>query len=1069
MADKVQVRTVHLEFLRPGPAHNQLLSPLTPYLSVCGDSPAGVVHVPYEHAVFERRLAHLRYDGAGDDRLAQLHDTGVDVSRMLAAVPGLPGAINADVDAPSSLVHLRVTLSAAELALLPFELSKVPMMVEATSDAWLALKSRPPVCITRHIRTVSTQGVTWPSAASILFVAGPTGDIPFDAHRRALEQAVAPYRYPDRDDQREGVDDRHTHYGERLTIIRDASVDDVVAAVKMRPYTHVHVLAHGAVTASPTHGRSFGLRLRGGCGGVEIVSGERFASALRRTDEAAVRLPFAVTLASCDSSFVANVVEPASGASFVHTLHQAGIPLVVGSQFPLTKQGSITLVELFYAGVMQGRHPHPLMHQIRSELHARYGADAHDWASLVVYEALPADMDAQLEHARYRQGKMRLDAALQRVDLAVSASEPRGAAAAGIADLERAVDAALDSLPAEGAYAIECRGLRASAMKRLAQAAFTYGRSQGAEEAAVQQARAVDRLDAALATYQAAAEMYIRNDLTALQRVATLHWLAVQRASLQRVLRHAPDPETMATARLAASLYVDHSDRGERAWAHASLAELALLDLTHRDGSVDPAAAEEAVLLHVDRLLSLCSGDAFQVSSTRKQFERYVNWWGSEAFADCCLARIRHPRTPGPWPDDDRLRRVAETALNLLGARATRHAPPQPTPRPQPADAAPAASDPAPPQEDVLSRPHPRRRRPAERAFLEVTMLPAQWGDCLWIEYGVDPASPSRILIDCGPAGTGSRLLAHIEALPPEDRRVELMILTHIDDDHIGGAIPFFEAERGGLQIGDLWFNGYRHLDPLLSAEQGERFATLIEHANVPWNRWRDGEAIVLPDADDVELPVHVLPGGLRLTLLAPTSGKLESLRVKWEAELARKNLTPGLGIDRDELLSGVAADSDDVEAMAALPFRSDTAAPNASSIAVLAEFEGKSILLTGDAQPPLLEPSLRRLLASRGLERLPLGALKVSHHGSHGNTSSELLSLLDCRRYLISTNGQKFSHPHGPTISRILMHGGPAPVLCFNYVAEGKNTMWARPDLQERHGYTCTYPTTTAGLTVTL
>src|SRR4030095_9895310 len=102
---------VRLEFLRAGPPHNQLLSPLTPYLAICGDSPAGVVHVPYEHAVFERRLADLRYTGLSELRLAQLRDTGADMARMLAEVPGLPGSIISESDAAMSMIHLRITLS----------------------------------------------------------------------------------------------------------------------------------------------------------------------------------------------------------------------------------------------------------------------------------------------------------------------------------------------------------------------------------------------------------------------------------------------------------------------------------------------------------------------------------------------------------------------------------------------------------------------------------------------------------------------------------------------------------------------------------------------------------------------------------------------------------------------------------------------------------------------------------------------------------------------------------------------------------------------------------------------
>jgi hypothetical protein len=43
------IRSVKLEFLRPGPAHNQLLSPLTPYVAVCGDDGSVTVNMPFEH------------------------------------------------------------------------------------------------------------------------------------------------------------------------------------------------------------------------------------------------------------------------------------------------------------------------------------------------------------------------------------------------------------------------------------------------------------------------------------------------------------------------------------------------------------------------------------------------------------------------------------------------------------------------------------------------------------------------------------------------------------------------------------------------------------------------------------------------------------------------------------------------------------------------------------------------------------------------------------------------------------------------------------------------------------
>ena len=1061
MAQKLQVRTVRLELLRAGPPHNQLLSPLTPYLGISGDSPAGVVHVPYEHAVFERRLSNLRYTGVSDDRLAQLRDTGVDMARMLAAVPGLSGSVSSEGDSHLAMIHLRITLSASELALLPFELSKVPTTIEGESESWLALQTNPPVCITRHIRTVSVEGVTWPTHARILFVAGPTADIPFDAHRRALEQAIAPYRYPRRDDPVEGVDSRHTHYGELLTIIENASLDDVVTAFQTASYTHVHVLAHGAIDFS-SKGRPFGLRLRGRTGGTDIVSGERFSTAVARVDADRVRRPFVVTLASCDSGLVANVIEPAPGASFAHTLHQSGIPLVIGSQFPLTKDGSVTVVERFYSGLLQGENPHVLAHQTRSELHARYGADTHDWASLVVYEALPTNMDAQLQNVCYRQGKLRLDAALQRVDLAVRD---------GVVNqedyerLEADVRSATETLPFDTVYALECRGLQASSLKRLAQATFNY--ASAVQDASALLDRCCDRLEEALATYKAASELFLRNDGTVVHRAASLHWVLVQQLVLQAVMRQGVSKDHWATAFLTASLYLDHPSVEERVWAHASLAELALIQLAERDDE----GLRNQVLAHIKQLIALApANQRFPIASTRKQFERYGKWWAAVPFAGIVEGDAAVRPGPEPWKNAERLVETADRAVRLLQASMQREETSRSAGRSK-KPAVTATAQPAPPAPGTDALAQSARRRPRQRAredaFLDIHMLPAQYGDCLWIEYGTDPRRTSRVLVDCGTPSTSSRLLAKIEALPAADRAVELFILTHIDDDHIGGAIPFLQAEMGGLAIPEVWFNGYKHLGDFLSAVQGEQFATLIEARQLPWNTWRDGHAIVTKDG---ELPERVLPGGMKLTLLSPTVEKLETLRVKWERDLLAKNMVPGAGVDPGDLLGGADefATSTDVDAMADAPFRSDTAAPNGSSIAVLAEFEGKSVLLAADAHPPVLEASIRKLLGNDS-ERLRLGALKVSHHGSHSNTSPELLDLLECSNYLISTNGQKFNHPHRPTISRIIKRGGQRPQLFFNYVVQGKNDVWARPDLQERYGYGATYADGSQGLIVKL
>ena len=89
----MKIRPVTVEFLRAGPRHNQLLSPLTQYLGVCGDREASVVTLPYEHADYERISRSCAHGFASDDpsarRASVVDRIGRDMARFLGSVPGL--------------------------------------------------------------------------------------------------------------------------------------------------------------------------------------------------------------------------------------------------------------------------------------------------------------------------------------------------------------------------------------------------------------------------------------------------------------------------------------------------------------------------------------------------------------------------------------------------------------------------------------------------------------------------------------------------------------------------------------------------------------------------------------------------------------------------------------------------------------------------------------------------------------------------------------------------------------------------------------------------------------------
>jgi len=1106
MNNEIQIRTVTAELLRTGPTHNQLLSPLTQYLGICGFSGAGIVTLPHEHATFLRRTNAMHYDGGADkERLAVLRDLGLDIAKVLGSVPNLPGALTAG-GAAETLVHLRLTLTASELALLPFELSKVPINANSADESWLALQTAVPVCITRRSRNVASEGVRLPEVPRILFIASnpDSANIPYDEHRKELIEAVKPFLYPDEFTEIAGkvgevkgklsLDDRREQFGNWLTIIKDAGFDEVVAECAAVQYTHIHILAHGDKLPN-AEDTAYGLVLRGAGADPGLVSGERLASAFARIVGDKIHRPTLVSLATCDSANPGSVIIPV--ASLAHALHLAGIPLVVASQFPLSKKGSIEVAKALYPGLLRGKNPWILLHSIRSDLHARFADSNHDWASLVVYEALPDNLEEQLEEVRYHQGKRANKAALVHMERAIPIKE----SVPGPNDLEihgrfaQTVKGTFDQLPMDGKFSAECLGLRASSHKQLAQAKYQWAKamSQGSTECHDCLLQHYDDLEQARIDYQQAARSFlVNNEGKPLQHIAQLHWVLVQTLSLTALLGKQRPEGFCETAKLSAEAYLDHSSAEEMAWAHGSLAELYLLHLADCTPETRAAVAQEAKK-HIKELVELVpTDDPFPIESTRKQFERYIDWWGQSSFEDA-LAEWGGERRPD-WNGEGGIVETAKAIVAILERRKPRsRATPKPvTPTPIDSDTAqiekpveaevstegqlsPTAKPAAKGKPIAASAFLEQTQDSGGEAFLDIKMLPAGHGDCLWLQYGKGQ-SVSRVLIDCGTDSTYKPLKEHMLQLPESQRDFELFILSHIDADHIGGAIPFFKDRSLGVRFADVWFNGYKHLpsqpsamDDKLGAKQGEIFSLELDKFELPWNQWRNHGPIVI---DGEELPVCTLPGGMRLTLLSPTQDKLAILAKKWKKDIEEIHLTPGKSADFEQFLRATPATSTDVDALADAKFNPDAAPHNGSSIAVLAEYEGKSILLGADAHAPLLVASIQKLSKQRGADRLKIDAFKVSHHASQNNLNIDLMKLLDCRHYLISTNGDRFKHPDREAIARIIKYGkygGNHPKLYFNFRTEWNN-VWEQKPLQEKYGYAAFYPEAgQAGLLVRL
>jgi hypothetical protein len=419
------------------------------------------------------------------------------------------------------------------------------------------------------------------------------------------------------------------------------------------------VLAHGR--ALPVVGGSrFGLALHDAKdpSRVEVVDGERLALALRSHQGSAgmaLSHPAVVTVASCDSGNVETVIAP--GASLAHALHEAEVPFVVGSQFPLTFAGSIVLTHVLYSKLLWGADPRVVLHEARQQLKLLED-QVHDWASVVAYTSFPPDFDGKLSNVQVRQAYDAAEAALSRADALLSPPEsltlgmtpplaafseaPQGESAKAIRkrlreelqSLTVARDRLLEALPrgnfqekrAAGIY-----GRCASIEKRRAQ--LTHHERRHARDP-----EHLRELELELHTALQQSLHYYREGL---KRDFSSQWLATQYLSILWLLEGSMEAKWWRVAEASCHVDLESPDTALRDWGHASLIEVYMLlpfvepskekpSLHEADvKSNDPprTVARKAALEHTRRFVDLADRNSFFISSTRRQLQRYLSWF----------------------------------------------------------------------------------------------------------------------------------------------------------------------------------------------------------------------------------------------------------------------------------------------------------------------------------------------------------------------------------------------------------------------------------------------------------
>ena len=341
--------------------------------------------------------------------------------------------------------------------------------------------------------------------------------------------------------------------------------------------------------------------------------------------------------------------------------------------------------------------------------------------------------------------------------------------------------------------------------------------------------------------------------------------------------------------------------------------------------------------------------------------------------------------------------------------------------------------------------------------FFTLEALRARHGDCLMLHAGT-PDRPELVLIDGGWFKVYRTFLEpRLEELrarraPGGELEIDLLMVSHIDEDHIQGVLDLTKElrkkkERGEARpwmIREMWHNSFddiveedRAEDVAATAELEVGVAGLGEGETVPREILdRHQGAIVLAsvrqgrqlrlDAEFLTIPLNptdsgnplVLEGeereldsGVVLRVLGPSEEQVEELRKEWDEFL----VDAGLAQDPVKVAEFV-----------------DKSVFNLSSIVVLAEAkddDGKlrRMLLTGDARGDFLRDAIERAGLFDDDGRFHVDVFKIPHHGSHHNVELETFRRITADHYVVSGDGN-YGNPELDTFRMILEARGNAP-----------------------------------------
>ncbi len=322
--------------------------------------------------------------------------------------------------------------------------------------------------------------------------------------------------------------------------------------------------------------------------------------------------------------------------------------------------------------------------------------------------------------------------------------------------------------------------------------------------------------------------------------------------------------------------------------------------------------------------------------------------------------------------------------------------------------------------------------------MLKIKVLPANCGDCIIVSFDDGDGIIKNILIDGGSGSVYDDILKNeIVMIKNKKQNIDLLVVTHIDDDHIGGIIKFIEDDTLNDCIKEVWFNSWEnfglsavklsHEQKEISAKQAKTLENKLKNMAI-WNN------------ELIRQGICRNYNKAKITVVSPNQESLEKLK-----EYVKDEFVISESDDRNK----------QIELLQKRKFQEDTSTPNGSSIAFVLEYHTKKILFTGDGFPSIILEGLQKMNFVTDGQKIHFDYVKLSHHASKYNTSDQLLSNIQCNNYVITTQGCN-GKPNKESFARILKYHQPMN-LFFNFKSQKTQNIFSQQELEE-HQITQSY-----------